>query len=123
MGMTLEVKRTMHLMTLELIPLADKREALLDILLSVRERTQTKSGCLRCAFYSGCGGNNTILYVEQWYSKGELLQHIQSDLYRRILVAMELAGEPPEVRFYEVLESAGMELIERLRKSPAEENE
>ncbi len=120
--MSLDIQTSMHLMILELIPLPDKREALLEILLSVRKRTQVKSGCLNCAVYAGCGGKNTILYLEQWSSKSELLQHIQSNLYRQILIAMELAGEAPEIHFYEVLDSAGMELIENQRVVPADAN-
>jgi hypothetical protein len=44
-----------------------------------------------------------------------LHEHLRSDLYRRILAAMELCRHPPEVSFHYASESKGFELIEAVR--------
>ena len=64
-----------------------------------------------------------MLYVEQWESEEDLQRHIRSDLYRRILEAMELSCRSPEVSFHSVSATAGMELIEALRGAAAESRE
>lgn len=59
---------------------------------------------------------NQVRYVEQWNSEDALSSHIRSPLYRRILAAMELCMQPPEVKFYYCSEEKGLELIEAARR-------
>ncbi len=87
----------------------------LDILRSVIGPTRVKSGCMDCAVYTDQGEGQTILYLEQWQSRESLDSHIRSELYFRVLSAMELADEPPEIYFHEVSETRGFEYIEALR--------
>ena len=56
-----------------------------------------------------------FFYLEQWQSREPLDKHIRSELYFRVLNAMELAGEAPEIYFHEVSEKKGFEYIEALR--------
>ncbi len=56
-----------------------------------------------------------ILYMECWDSEEELHRHIRSDMYRRVLEAMELSRVSPEVQFHRVTEAKGMDLIGALR--------
>jgi len=42
-------------------------------------------------------------------------RHIRSDLYLRVLNAIELADELPEICFHEGSETTGIELIEAIR--------
>ena len=70
---------------------------------------------MHCRLYEEDGSEETVLYVEQWESEEDLQRHIRSDLYRRILEAMELSCRSPEVAFHSVSATAGMELIEALR--------
>lgn len=65
MGTTLDIRTHLYLTDLTLIPLMNKREALLEILLSVRERTQAKSGFLSCAVYSDCSAENRFKFWAQ----------------------------------------------------------
>jgi len=44
-----------------------------------------------------------------------MYQHIRSNLYSRVLNAIELASKPPEVWFHEDSETTGIELIEAMR--------
>ncbi len=56
-----------------------------------------------------------LRFVERWRSREEMERHIRSDRYLRILAAMELSSERPEISFHAVSETKGLELIEGLR--------
>lgn len=92
-----------------------RRQPLLEVLRYVEGQTRLKQGCADCAVYEERDQRQTILYVEQWRTREELDRHIRSDLYLRILAAMELSSERPEISFHEVSETKGLELIEGLR--------
>ncbi len=107
----------MIIAALELVPRADKREALLEILRSVETRVRTKPECMGCGVYEAADGTSRVLYEEQWRSAKDLHAHIQSGLYLRILNAMELASEQPCISFHEVSHTNSLKLVEELRSS------
>lgn len=96
--------------------LPGKRQEVLDILRTLQETLRVKHDCEACKLYEAYGEEDFILYVENWLTRQSLYRHIQSDLYRRVLTAMELADEPPQVSFQESELIQGMELIATLRK-------
>ena len=100
----------MMLFYLRMEPLSDKRDGVIEIFRSVIELTRGKPGCIGCASFEALDARRSIVYLEQWASREDLHRHIQSDLYRRIITAMELAREAPEIRFYEVVDSAGIRI-------------
>ncbi len=111
-------------MTISLLELAlptRKREDVLDILKSVETLTRLKAGCVNCGIYIGCNDERTVLYFEEWQSREDLYAHIRSDLYFRVLAAIDLAAEIPKLHFHEVSDSAGMELIKSLRNGGTDE--
>jgi hypothetical protein len=57
-----------------------------------------------------------IRYAEQWDSEEALNDHIRSDLYRRVLAAMEFSKQPPEIIFHFTSHTKGFELVEALRR-------
>jgi len=100
---------------LKIIPVADQRKAIFEILQSVKGLIRGRPGCVSCDSYEEHNSQRAIFYVEQWETKKDLERHIQSSLYQRILAAMELASEVPEICFHEVAKTTGMDLIEALR--------
>ena len=108
----------MMISLLKVITLSNKREALLEVLRSVVDHTWGLPGCLGSACYEEQNSGGAVLYMEQWETREGLYRHIQSDLYHRIISAMELAVVEPEIRFHEVSQSMGIELIETLRTDP-----
>ena len=46
-----------------------------------------------------------------WESKEDLIRHLQSDSYKRILLFLELSPKPPVLEFYTVQEASGLELV------------
>jgi quinol monooxygenase YgiN len=105
----------MVLSLIRMNPAPGMRRALLEVLKFAADQIRVKTGCSDCAVYEARDQRHTVLYVEQWHTKEELERHIRSDLYLRILAAIELSGEPPEISFHEVSETKGIELIEGLR--------
>ena len=99
----------------KLKPISCNRPNILDILRFAEEKVRLKRGCLGCGVYEKFDDGRTILYLEQWQSKKELHQHIQSKLYLRILNAMDLCREEPDICLYEVLNTKHLELVKALR--------
>jgi hypothetical protein len=56
-----------------------------------------------------------IIYAEQWNSETAIYSHIRSSLYRRVLAVIDFSSRAPEISFYFVTQTKGMELIEALR--------
>ncbi len=112
---------SMTISLLELVLPNRKREDILDILKSVETQTRLKTGCVNCGIYIGCNDERTVLYFEAWHTREDLYAHIRSDLYFRILAAIDLAAKVPELHFHEVSDSAGIELIKSLRNGGVDE--
>ena len=77
--------------------------------------TAVAAGCIRCRLYQDASNENAFEWVEEWNTRENLDRHIRSDDYRRILEALELADQPPLVRFDTISGSEGMELIAEVR--------
>jgi quinol monooxygenase YgiN len=102
---------------IELIPIAGKRNEILQLLRFSVDRLRGKPGCLSSEVYEADDEKETILYLERWTSKEEFHRHIQSNLYLGILNATDLAVEPRKITFCEVSDIKSMELIVALRTS------
>lgn len=96
------------------IPLEKRNEAL-DILVSITEQTQFESGCISCRVYRGVEDVRAIMLEELWMSDEDLQRHLRSEKYRKVLLVVEMASEPPEIRFDAIARSTGVETIEEAR--------
>jgi quinol monooxygenase YgiN len=76
------------------------------------ERIQFEEGCLSCRLYQDVLEGGTIMFEELWVDEKSLKKHLRSDEFRSILLVMEMASEPPEIRFDEIARSTGMATIE-----------
>ena len=94
---------------------AEKRDKLRDVLLSVLGPTLAMSGCISCRLYQESGGQKSLLLLEEWGSDIDLIRHISSNNYKRVLEAMELANRKPEMKFVHVLKTEGFDFIENIR--------
>ncbi|WP_193352720.1 putative quinol monooxygenase [Desulfuromonas sp. TF] len=113
----------MRLSLIKIVPLPEKRQEVLDILLSMKGPTQASVGCMNCSIYVEHGEDQAILYIEQWRSIGEMHRQMRSSLYARLLEGMELSSTVPEVCIYEVASTCGLELIEAVRRPKAGKDE
>jgi quinol monooxygenase YgiN len=97
-----------------LIPTEKQSEAL-EILRSTIEQVQFEPGCVSCWLYRGVEDARAIMIEELWMSEEDMQQHLQSDKYRNVLLVVEMAVEPPEIRFDVITHSDGVERIEQAR--------
>ena len=108
----------MVISTLRLFPLREERRQLLAILRSVQGPIQAQPHCQSCRIYEEDGFEDAVLYVERWDSESEFERHVSSELYMRILAAVEFSHKPPEIVFDYVSATRAMDLIESLRHKP-----
>jgi len=101
--------------TFRLFPSREERRHLLTLLRSVQGPIQTQPHNQACQMYEEDGFDGAVLYLERWSSETEFKRHVRSDVYRRILTAIELSRKPPEIVFDYVTSSRGIDLIEDLR--------
>jgi quinol monooxygenase YgiN len=97
-----------------LLPLKKLSEAQ-EILGSMIEQIQFEPGCMSCRLYRDVQEECALMLDETWTSEKDLLRHLQSDRYRRVLLVVEMSAEPPEIRFDTIAHSSGVETIEQAR--------
>ena len=107
----------MILSKLRLFPAPEQRRQILATLRSVQGPTQAEPSCSAAQVYEEDGPAAAILYVEEWESESEFREHVRSELYRRILAAIDLSKSAPEVRFYHVSKVQDLELVQQIRDS------
>jgi quinol monooxygenase YgiN len=103
---------------LRLFPLPEQWHQVLELLHSVQGPTQVKPGCLGARVYAEDGYNEAILYMEEWDSEPEFCDHVRSELYRRVLAAIDISKSAPEFCFYRVSTAQGLELVDQIRNAP-----
>lgn len=91
----------------------EKAEAALGTLRSILERTRVQAGCLSCSVYLDSEIENRIIFSQEWRNEEDLQNHLRSDEYRQVLLIMETAITPPEIRFDTMINSSGVEVIEK----------
>jgi quinol monooxygenase YgiN len=97
-----------------LLPLKKLSEAQ-EILGSMTEQIQFEPGCISCRLYRDVQEECALMFDETWTNEKDLLLHLQSDRYRRVLLVVEMSVEPPEIRFDTIVHSSGVETIEQAR--------
>ena len=101
--------------TIRILPAPDRRAQVLEVFRAIQGPVLAQPGCLACRIYEEQGPDQAVVLVESWESRETLEAHLRSEAYRRILGAIELSVEPPEVRFDHVSATEGMDMIERSR--------
>jgi quinol monooxygenase YgiN len=91
--------------------LAEARE----ILCGMIEQTRVSPGCLVCDIYQDLLDPGVLLFEEWWKTRADLDRHLRSNLYRRVILVMEMAIEYPVVRFSEIIKTTGMETVKNSR--------
>ena len=94
----------------------NRRDEIMKTLGSLLGPTRVLAGCVSCRFYQDVENPNLLTLIEKWETREALDRHLRSNDYRKILTAMDLASEPPEVEFCTVLTESGMELIKQTRE-------
>jgi quinol monooxygenase YgiN len=90
------------------------------MLLSVIERIQAKSGCQTCGVERDAAEEGWIHYKEEWDSATTFRAHVRSEEFLRVLVAMDLCIEEPRVIIGSLNAVKGIEFLRTLRGRAAD---
>lgn len=77
--------------------------------------TQVEKGCLSCLLYQAWSNPNVLYMESRWETAADLIQHIRSDNYKRLILLMELGDEAPKIEFLTVTEVKGLDFIKDIR--------
>ena len=97
-----------------LIPLHKQSDAF-EILRSVSVQIQFEPSCISSRLYHGVDDERAIMVEELWMNDKNLMDHLRSDAYRRVLLVVEMAEESPDIRFETIAHCSGIETIEDAR--------
>ena len=92
-----------------------KRAQVSKILKSMVRETMIQPGCISSRLYHDENEEAVLVCEQLWKNQDDLDLYLRSEDYRRMLVVMELAGEPPDIKFQTISETAGIEVIEKAR--------
>jgi quinol monooxygenase YgiN len=101
--------------TVRITPPPHRRADVLEVLRSVQGRVQDQRGCASCCIYEEDAPESAVVLVERWTCSDELDAHLRSDIFKRVIAAIELSAGPPDIRFEHVSATEGIEAIERSR--------
>ncbi len=97
--------------TIRIVVPAKKRKEALIILGATIEQTRLDEGCLSCRLYQDVLEERAIMLEEIWSGEEHLERHLRSDKFRTVLMVVEMAVQPPEIRFDRVSHSTGIRTI------------
>ena len=117
----------------------DMRFALKDVdravrlLLSVRGSIQRKHGCHACDVGMEASDAGLVHYREEWESEKLFHRHVQSEEFRRVLIAVDMCCEEPRIMVGNLSGQIGMAYLLKVREemgkirtedgSPTDEND
>ena len=113
----------MTYLLLRVTALPSHRLEILELLTFCASRLHGARGCVHAEVYEAVNERRTILYVEEWITSAGTHRHIQSDLYRGVLAALDLADGSRDISFHLVSSTRSMDLIESLRGSPVDSSD
>ena len=108
----------MILSLLRIFPRPGKRDQVLEILQSVTGPALAEPGCVGCEIAAGIG-DETLFFIGEWRTEADLARHLTSDLYARVLAAVEEAALPPRLLFVDLRNARGLDLVREARAGDA----
>ena len=76
---------------------------------------EVEPGCISCRILQEGPDPHAFFYEARWKTQEDLLRHLRSEHYKRLLALLDLGSEPPVVEFHTVTETKGLDLIEQTR--------
>jgi len=78
--------------------------------------TRVESGCVSCQLYQDVSNPNGFHFECLWKTEEDCARHLRSELYKQLLILMELGAEAPSVQFHTVSETQGLEFVYATRQ-------
>jgi quinol monooxygenase YgiN len=111
----LSSRAAMIIESLQLVARRENRRELQAALSFLIGPTRVESGCLSCNLYSDASDPNRFQFECLWQTEAEFIRHLRSEIYKQLLILMELSAEQPTVRFHTIAQTRGMELVHATR--------
>ena len=77
---------------------------------------EIEAGCLSFALFCNMEDKNLLNLLEEWQSRKDLDQHLQSDMFGVLLGTKSLLIEPHGIQIYTIDRSEGMEAVHTARE-------
>lgn len=105
----------MYISLIKIYPVPGDEHKIIDVLDSMKGPMATLRDCLGCMVSIELGDGGAVCYMERWRTREALNRHLRSQLYGRVLEAMEFSSFPPSVDFMEIISIGGLDLVEKAR--------
>jgi len=106
-----------HLCSIRMRLPLEKAAQTIALLESVTGITRAKKGCKLCSVSCDVADDELLSYTEIWDESDGFNQHVCSDVFQRVLVAMDQCSEEPEVVFGMLSGKTGIASLQELHKS------
>jgi quinol monooxygenase YgiN len=113
--MMIEGKKQMIIELLGFGAAPNKQTDLYQALFSSLGPTRVTPGCVECRLYHDADANTHYL-ESRWSTEDDLIRHVRSDAYKRLLLLMELGATAPSIEFFTVSEVRGLDFIHAARQ-------
>ena len=111
-----ELQNVMVIESIGILAPPSKREEIARGMLSFIGPILVEAGCMSCRLFEEVTDMNRLHLETKWRSQDDLTRHVCSEEYKKLLILMEMAAEPPIVEFHSVCQTRGLELVQEARQ-------
>lgn len=79
--------------------------------------TKVKAGCRSCRAERDLNEDGLVHYLEEWDRSDEFRRHVLSREFRRVLMAMDMCCQKPEVTLGDLVARRGMHVLRAIFRS------
>ncbi len=109
----------MIILTLRIVMDVEKRDEVKKLFGLYFGPVSVQPGCNNIGLYANCMRPEEFLLIEEWESWKFIRHHVRSLDFQNVLDIIDLAKEPPEIRFHSASFKQGFEMVEDIRKDNA----
>jgi quinol monooxygenase YgiN len=95
---------------------ADDVDSAVRLLLSAKGDILTKRGCRACDVSTEAAAAGVDHYREEWESEAVFREHVRSEEFRRVLIAMDMSSEEPRIVVGNLSGHSGMAHLRKLQE-------
>jgi quinol monooxygenase YgiN len=106
----------MIMATLRLRPAAGMKYSFVSALQEISALAEAMPGCLESLLYRAADDEDVLLYFERWVSEEDLVRHLKTESYGKLLSMMEQSADWPELNFYQVVKHTGLDTVVEARQ-------
>jgi len=73
--------------------------------------TRVEPGCVSCHLFQDVTNPNGFQFECLWETEAHFVRHVRSEIYRQLLILMELSAQVPSVQFHAVSDTKGLDFV------------